>query len=78
MVQGSHRRVIQEVHDLVILEDVTLAPLSPSKLHANFEPLRTPLRRRSLGGNTLHHAVLNAEKEREEQEEELEVLGADD
>ena len=85
LVQGSHPRVVQEEHDLVILEDVVLPPASSSNLHANIEPPRTPQRRRSLGGNTLHRAVLirsaqravlKAEKEREEEEEELEVLGA--
>ena len=85
LVQGSHPRVVQEEHDLVILEDVVLPPPSSSNLHANLEPPRTPQRRRSLGGNTLHRAVLirsaqravlKAEKEREEEEEELEVLGA--
>jgi hypothetical protein len=84
LVQGSHPRVCQDERDLVILEDVALAPPSP-KLHANIEPPRTPPRRRSLGGNTLHRAVLirsaqravlKAEKEREEEEEEMEVLGA--
>ena len=85
LVQGSHPRVVQEEHDLVILEDVALTPPSPSKLQANLEPPQTPPRRRSLGGNALHRAVLirsaqravlKAEKEREEEEEELEVLGA--
>ena len=85
LVQGSHPRVVQDERDLVILEDVALAPpLSPSKLPTNLEPPRTPPRRRSLGGNTLHRAVLirsaqravlKAEKEREEEEEEMEVLG---
>ena len=89
LVQGSHPRVVQDERDLVILEDVavTAPPPSPSKLpaSANLEPPQTPPRRRSLGGNTLHRAVLirsaqravlKAEKEREEEEEEMEVLGA--
>ena len=71
------------VQEEVILEDVVLTPPSPSKLHANFEPPRTPPRRRSLDGNTFHHAVLRsapravlrAEKEQEEGGEELEVRG---
>ena len=82
LVQGSHPRVVQEERDLVILEDVALAPPSPQ---ANLELPRTPPRRKSLGGNALHRAVLirsaqkailKAEKEREEEEEEMEVLGA--
>ena len=87
LVQGSHPRVVQDERDLVILEDVALAasPPSPSTLPANLDLPRTPPRRRSLGGNTLHRAVLirsaqravlKAEKEREEEEEEMEVLGA--
>lgn len=85
LVQGSHPRVVQEERDLVILEDVAIAPLSPTKPQADFEPPRTPPRRKSLGGNALHRAVLirsaqravlKAEKEREEEEEEMEVLGA--
>ena len=84
LVEGSHPRVVQDERDLVILEDVTLPP-SPSKPRTNLEPPQTPPRRRSLGGNTLHRAVLirsaqravlKAEREREEEEEELEVLGA--
>ena len=86
LVQGNHPRVVQDERDLIILEDVALAPPpSPLKLHANLEPPRTPPpRRRSLGGNTLHRAVLirsaqravlKAEKDREEEEEEMEVLG---
>ena len=83
LVQGSHPRVVEDERDLVILEDVALAAPSPSKLPANLEPPRTPPRRRSLGGNALHRAVLirsaqrailKAEKEREEEEEEMEVL----
>ena len=85
LVQGSYPRVVQEERDLVILEDVTLAPPSPSKSQSNPEPPRTPPRRKSLGGTALHRAVLirsaqrailKAEKEREEEEEEMEVLGA--
>ena len=87
LVQGTHPRVVQDERDLVILEDVAVAasPPSPSKLPANLEPPQTPPRRRSLGGNALHRAVLirsaqravlKAEKEREEEEEEMEVLGA--
>lgn len=84
LVEGNHPRVVQEERDLVILEDVALAPPSPSKPHANIEPPQTPPRRKSLGGNALHRAVLirsaqravlKAEKEREEEEEEMEVLG---
>jgi hypothetical protein len=52
LVQGSQPRVVQEEHDLVILEDVVLPPTSSSNPHANIEPPRTPQRRRSLGGNT--------------------------
>lgn len=79
LVQGNHPRVVQEERDLVILEDVALVPPSPSKLP------QTPPRRKSLGGNALHRAVLirsaqrailKAETEREEEEEEMEVLGA--
>ena len=86
LVQGNHPRVVQDERDLVILEDIAIpSPPSPSKLPANLEPPRTPPRRRSLGGNTLHRAVLirsaqravlKAEKEREEEEEEMEVFGA--
>ena len=84
LVQGSHPRVVQEDRDLVILEDVALAPPSSPTLHANLELPQTPPRRKSLGGNALHRAVLirsaqravlKAEKEREEEEEEMEVLG---
>ena len=78
LVQGSNPRVVQEDRDLVILEDVALA-------HADLQAPQTPPRRKSLGGNALHRAVLirsaqravlKAEKEREEEEEEMEVLGA--
>ena len=86
LVQGSHPRVVQEDRDLVILEDVALEPPSPTKPHtSSLELPRTPPRRKSLGGNALHRAVLirsaqraviKAEKEREEEEEEMEVFGA--
>ncbi|KAJ3515945.1 hypothetical protein NLJ89_g1440 [Agrocybe chaxingu] len=95
LVHTNHPRVVEEERDLVILEDVPVSLLhmqtSPAKLHQPVpqwpqpqpQPPKTPPRRRSLGGNALHRAVLirsaqravlKAEKEREEEEEELEVL----
>ncbi|KAF9484280.1 hypothetical protein BDN70DRAFT_872776 [Pholiota conissans] len=100
LVHTNHPRVVEEDRDLVILEDVPmhLATGSPSRLQAPTllrmqaeqqtgpQPPRTP-RRKSLGGNALHRAVLirsaqravwRAEKEKEEEEEreeEMEVLG---
>ncbi|CAA7263363.1 unnamed protein product [Cyclocybe aegerita] len=95
LVQTNHPRVVEEERDLVILEDVPVSLLdvqtSPAKLHQPVpqwpqpqpQPPKTPPRRRSLGGNALHRAVLirsaqravlKAEKEREEEEEEMEVL----
>jgi len=92
LVQTNHPRVVEEEKDLVILEDVPVQLLSPAKttlqqfpmIQAQNQPPCTP-RRRSLGGTALHRAVLirsaqraviKAEKEREEVQEELEVLGS--
>jgi len=92
LVQTDHPRVVEEEKDLVILEDVPVQLLSPTKItlqqfpviQAQNQPPCTP-RRRSLGGTALHRAVLirsaqravmKAEKEREDVQEELEVIGS--
>ncbi|KAF9531191.1 hypothetical protein CPB83DRAFT_849529 [Crepidotus variabilis] len=93
LVHTNHPRVVEEEKDLVILEAVPVQLLSPSKLSNEFPILpvasqnaqpKTPPRRRSLGGNALHRAVLirsaqravrKAEVEAEDEEEEMEVLG---
>ena len=96
LVQTNHPRVVEEEKDLVILEDIPISLLSPSvasslrlqppiPMQAQPQPPRTPPRRKSLGGNALHRAVLirsaqravmKAEREREDEEEEMEVFGA--
>ncbi|KAF8153324.1 hypothetical protein B0H34DRAFT_100888 [Crassisporium funariophilum] len=87
LVQGSHPQVVEEGRDLVILEDVPIAQstagISSTTQSQEMLPPSTPPRRRSLGGNALHRAVLirsaqravlKAEREREDEEEEMEVL----
>lgn len=94
LVHTNHPRVVEEEKDLVILEDVPVQLLSPTKatiqqtnqfpvIQVQHQPPCTP-RRRSLGGTALHRAVLirsaqravfKAEKEREEEREEMEVFG---
>ena len=95
LVHTNHPRVVEEEKDLVILEDVPVQLLSPTKatiqqtnqfpvIQLQHQPPCTP-RRRSLGGTALHRAVLirsaqravfKAEKEREEEQEEMEVFGS--
>lgn len=97
LVTTNHPRVVEEDSDLVILEDVpfgagpaNLQVQAPAPVHGAQDgaapPPRTP-RRKSIGGNALHRAVLirsaqravwRAEREKEEEEEreeEMEVLG---
>ena len=98
LVTTNHPRVVEEDSDLVILEDIPFGA-APANMQvqaptpgnggqdAAAPPPRTP-RRKSLGGNALHRAVLirsaqravwRAEREKEEEEEreeEMEVLGA--
>ena len=85
LVETNHPRVVEEEQDLVIMEDVpeTVGPQVGTRVL--FEAPRTPPRRRSMASNALHRAVLirsaqravlRAEKEREEVEEELEVMDA--
>jgi hypothetical protein len=72
LVHTNHPRVVEEDRDLVILEDVPMAPLlnvysttgsparslqAPAPLQEQAAPPRTP-RRKSLGGTALHRAVL--------------------
>lgn len=80
LVEGNHPRVVQEDKDLVILEDVEVE--EEELLARPALPPRTPQRPRS---QSLHRAVLlrsiqkavwKAEKEREEEIEEMEVLGS--
>lgn len=71
LVHTNSPRVIEEEKDLVILEDVPIQLLSPSKTLSGTERTQqfpvirlqpqapcTPPRRRSLGGTALHRAVL--------------------
>ncbi|KAJ2916203.1 hypothetical protein MD484_g4200, partial [Candolleomyces efflorescens] len=81
LVDGNQPRVVQEDRDLVILEDVEVAPPMPLVRVQQYQnlPPRTPPRRKSMGRNTLHRAVLIRSAQRaviraEEEEEEREVL----
>jgi hypothetical protein len=71
LVHTNCPRVVEEEKDLVILEDVPVQLLSPSKplsapersqpfpmIRFDPQPPCTPPRRRSLGGTALHRAVL--------------------
>ncbi len=71
LVHTNCPRVVEEEKDLVILEDVPVQLLSPSKplsvpelsqpfpiIRLDPQPPCTPPRRRSLGGTALHRAVL--------------------
>jgi hypothetical protein len=79
LVQGSNPRVVEEERDLVILEDVEVAKQNTSPSRSVFP--HTPIRQ---GRPSLHKLVLlrsaqrvamQAENDREEQLEELEVAG---
>jgi hypothetical protein len=79
LVQGSNPRVVEEERDLVILEDVEVAKQNTSPSRPVFP--HTPIRQ---GRPSLHKLVLlrsaqrvamQAENDREEELEELEVAG---
>lgn len=68
LVHTDHPRVVQEEKDLVILEEIPIELLSPSKSSGSTpqqfpvirtqNPPQTPPRHKSLGGTALHRAVL--------------------
>lgn len=84
LVQGSHPRVVEEEKDLVILEDVEVSQPKPV-LPLYVPPPRPETPQRKVARPSLHRAVLirsahravmKAEIEREDEEEEMEVFGA--
>jgi len=88
LVHTDHPRVVEEEKDLVILEEIPVELLSPSKSGGlapqQFpviriqNPPQTPPRHKSLGGTALHRAVLIRSAQRavmkaEKEEEEEEM-----